>query len=156
MVKRLWHGYIFRKYSNNINISEILLLKYYNIFFFMNNLTEEIFFISRFNQTSLKETWKRKVFRLWNLLSFIVLASKLLLQKKSRVTFCENNGQKKRNVIIEILSCDFEESISWNFQNGSILSQDFTSNFSKWHEPKTGGYNFPNLTRIKLPKFSRT
>ena len=61
----------------------------------MNNLTEEIFFISRFNQTSLKETWKRKVFRLWNLLSFIVLASKLLLQKKSRVTFCENMVRRK-------------------------------------------------------------
>ena len=25
-IKRLWHGYIFRKYSNNTNISEILLL----------------------------------------------------------------------------------------------------------------------------------
>ena len=41
-LKRLWHGYIFRKYSNNINICEILLLCIateilQNDFFFMNN-----------------------------------------------------------------------------------------------------------------------
>ena len=37
----------------------------------------------------------------------------------------------------------------------------FTSNNFELHEPKTGGkrkvwYNFPDLTRLKLPKFSRT
>ena len=47
-------------------------------------------FISRFNQTSLKETWNKKVFQLWNLLNFRVLTSKLMLQKKSHVTFLKN------------------------------------------------------------------
>ena len=37
----------------------------------------------------------------------------------------------------------------------------FTSHIFEWHERKTGGkrkvwYNFPDLTRLKLPKFSRT
>ena len=67
-------------------------LKYYKIiFFFMNNWWGEIFFISRFNQAGLKEIRNKKVFRLWNLLNFIVLTSKLLLQKMSHVTLCENN-----------------------------------------------------------------
>ena len=57
-------------------------------------------------------------------------------------------------MLIVSLSCDFDESISENFQNGSIFSQDFTNNFFESHEPKTGGYNFPDLTRLKLPKFS--
>ena len=47
-------------------------------------------FISRFNQTSLKETWNKKVFQLWNLSNFRVLTSKLMLQKKSHVTFFKN------------------------------------------------------------------
>ena len=46
-----------------------------------------------------------------NLLNFILFTSKLLLQKKSGVTSCENS-QKKRNMIKEILSCDFDESES--------------------------------------------
>ena len=41
------------------------------------------------------------------------------------------------------------------------LLLDFTSNIFELHEPKTGGkrkvwYNFPDLTRLKLPKISRT
>ena len=40
---------------------------------------------------------------------------KLLLQRKSSVTFCENI-QKKRNMIIEIISCDFDKSESWIFK----------------------------------------
>ena len=61
----------------------------------MNNYSGEIFFISRFNQTSLKETWNKKVLQLWNLLNFIDLTSKLLVQKKSRVTFRENIVRRK-------------------------------------------------------------
>ena len=42
-----------------------------------------------------------------------------------------------------------------------MLSQDFTKNIFELHEPKTGGkrkvlFNFPDLTRIKFPKFFRT
>ena len=71
-------------------------LKYYKIIFFSWKINwEELFFISRFNQTSLKETWNQKVFRLCNLLNFILLTSKLLLQKKSHVTFCENIVRRK-------------------------------------------------------------
>ena len=51
--------------------------------------------------------------------------SKLLLQKKSRVTFYEDS-QKKRNVIITFFSCDFGKSMhgkrkSLIFQDGSII-----------------------------------
>ena len=45
---------------------------------------------------------------------------KAIVTKKSRVAFCENS-QKKRNVIIEILSINF------------------TSNIFELHERKTGG-----------------
>ena len=114
-------------------------LKYYKIIFFSWIINKEkYFFISRFNKTSLKETWNKKYFRLCNLLNFILLTSKLLLEKKSRVTFCENS-QKKRNIIIEILCCDFDESKSWIFQNRSMLFQDFTSSTFELHEPKTRG-----------------
>ena len=42
-----------------------------------------------------------------------------------------------------------------------MLSQDFTSENFELHEPKKGGkrkvgYNFPDLTRLELPKFSQT
>ena len=70
-------------------------------------------------------------------LNFILLTSKLLLQKKSRVTFCKNSHKKKNT--IKILSCDFDESESGIFQNRSMLSQDFTSNIFELREPKTGG-----------------
>ena len=46
--------------------------------------------------------------------------------------------KKKRNVMIEILSCDFDESKS-NFSKWIKLSQIFTSNIFELHEPKTGG-----------------
>ena len=85
------------------------------------NINQEKYFLFH---VSIKPVWKKhviKVFRLWNLLNFIVLTSKLLLQKKSRGTFCENS-QKKRNVVIEILSCDFDKSESEIFHNWSILS----------------------------------
>ena len=49
------------------------------------------------------------------------------------------HSQKKRNVIIEILSCDFDENESWIFQNESILSKYFTSNIFELHERKAGG-----------------
>ena len=47
------------------------------------------------------------------------------------------------------------------FQNGTMLSQDFTSNIFELHEPKKGGkgklrYNLPDLNRLKLLKFFRT
>ena len=107
------------KYFENIQ-TILIFLKYYCyvshleyhkiIFFFMNNYWGEIFFISRFNQTSLKETWNKKVFRLCNLLNYIVLTSKLLLQKKLACNILWKHSQKKRNVILEIISCDFHDN----------------------------------------------
>ena len=63
--------------------------------------------------------------------------------------------------LIEILSCGFDESESEIFENGSILSQDFTSNIFELHGPKAGEnqkvwYNFPDLTRLKLSKLFQT
>ena len=40
--------------------------------------------------------------------------------------------------LIEIISCDFDESESEIFENGSILSEDFTSNIFELHELKAG------------------
>ena len=102
-----------------------------------------------------RRNMKQKSFPIVKSIKFYSFDVKAIATKQSRVTFCENS-QKKRNVITEILFCDFDESESYNFQNGSILFQDFTSNIFELHEPKAGGYNFPNLTRLKLPKFSRT
>ena len=100
-LRRPWHD----TYFENIQTISIFLKCYCCvshvknnkiIFFGINNSWEEIFFISRFNQTSLKETWDKNVFRLWNLLNVIVLTSKLLLQKTSCVTFCENIVRRKQ------------------------------------------------------------
>ena len=106
----------FRKYSdNNIIFLKyycfVSHLKYYKVIFFSWIINEKKYFLFH---VSIKPVWKKheiKIFRLWNLSNFIVLTSKLLIQKMSRVTFCENR-QIKRNVILEVLSCDFDESES--------------------------------------------
>ena len=65
--------------------------------------------------------------------------------------------QKKSNVIMEILSCDFDDH---KFSKMDP-TQDFTSNIFELHEPKIGGkrkvrYNFLDFTRLELPKSFRT
>ena len=58
---------------------------------------------------------------------------------------------------MEILSCDFDDHKFFKMDP----TQDFTSNIFELHEPKIGGkrkvrYNFLDLTRLELPKSSRT
>ena len=86
-------------------------------------------------------------------IKFYTFEVKAIVTKTAAYSILWKHSQKKRNMIIEILSCDFDESESWIFENRSMLSQDFTSNIFELHEPKTGGkrkvwFNFPELTRL--------
>ena len=123
----------------------------------MNNWWGEIFFISRFIETSLKETWNKFFFSIEKSIEFYSFDVKVT--KKSRLTFCENIEEEKKGDNINYFLW------RWSKHKFSkmdlILSRDFTSNILQLHEPKTGGkrkvwYNFPALTRLKLPKFPRT
>ena len=66
----------------------------------------------------------------------------------------------RRNVIIEILSFLTKE----NHKFFNIDPYYFNSNISELHEPyknitrleENERYNFPDLTRLKVPKISRT
>ena len=93
-------------------------------------------------------------------LKFYTFDVKPIVTKKFACNFLWKESEEKK-YDNKILSCDFDESESWIFQNRSMLSQDFTSNIFELHEPKTGGkgklwYNFPDLTRLKHAKFSWT
>ena len=96
----------------------------------MNNKWGEIFFLFHFSIKPVRKKHEIKSFSIVQSIKFYSLTSKLLLQKKSLVTFC-GNSQKKRNVKIEILSCDFDSH-------------------------KTLMVTFLDLTRLRLPKFSWT
>ena len=92
---------------------------------------------SRFNQTSLTETWNKKCFSIMQFIKFYSFDVKAIVTKKVACNIFWKHSQKKKNVIIEILSCDFDE-MDQNFSKW-ILSQDFTSNTFEFHEQKTGG-----------------
>ena len=67
------------------------------------------YLISRFNQTSLKEIWNKKNFTIVQSIKFYSFDVKAIVTKKVARNILWKHSQKKRNVIIEILSCDFDD-----------------------------------------------
>ena len=105
-------------------------LKYYKIvYFFMKK-----YFLFH---VSIKPVWnnhEKKVFPLWNLSNFIVLTSKLLLQKKLRTSFCEKIVRRKELWWWK-LSSGFDESESdfskWNYVIARFYQQHFWITWTK-------------------------
>ena len=86
-------------------------------------MRRNIFYFT-FQSNQFERNMKKKSFSMCNLLKFSVLTSKLLLQKESLVTICENSP-KKSNVIIEIFSCDLDDHKSFKMDPIPRLYQQY-------------------------------
>ena len=131
-------------------------LKYYKIIFFSWMINEEKYFSFH---VSIKPVWKKqnkKVSQWPNLLNFIVLTSRLLSQKKSRTASCEKRRKEmwwSKFFLVTLMK------VNQIFQNGSNYPKFLPATFLNYmnqRQEENESYNFPNLTRLKLPKFSQT
>ena len=129
----------------------------YKIIFFLWIINEEKYFLFHVSIKAVRKKHEIKNFSIVQSIEFYSFDVKAIVTKKVACNILWKHSQKKKNVIIETFSCDIDDHKFFKMDPiPRLYQQHFWITWTKGRRKTKGTYNFPDLTRLKLPKFSQT